>query len=115
MDDLITKITAEPFAGAFIYLRNLDPLYQAEVGADKEWSVRIVTVTASSHWCDCEFCDLGDDVRETKVVKVIAETVLEALDLAEAMAGRDGELKGIRPQGSDAAFVDPEDIEGWNP
>jgi hypothetical protein len=98
---MIEQITAEPFARAHMWLRHIDPLYQAEIGIEREWDI---DVEANTHGCGCSYCV------ESKSVKVEAVTAAEAIERAEAELEHHDFIVGIRPAGSNGGYADPQEI-----
>ena len=99
MSDLIQTVLAEPYAGAFHFLRGIDPLYQSEIGTPRAWELK---VEVNEHGCDCCYCS------ETKYVTVEAITAAEAIERGEEDLSKGEWIIGVRVEGSRGPFAEPE-------
>jgi hypothetical protein len=99
---LIEQIQAEPFAGAFRWLRAIDPLYQAETGDLREWEVR-----GGGDECPC----CGSVSSEPVYFTVLAFTAIEALREAENHPKAHGAwIDEVRLAGSGARFIHMDEV-----
>lgn len=98
---LIERVQQEPFYGAARYLRSIDPLYQAEIGEERLWEVKIIS---NSHGCDCCYC-------EEKIYRdVVAITAADAVAIAEDEAEDAEFVVGVRLSGAWTEFADPDHL-----
>lgn len=103
MHTLIEQAVANPFAGALFTLRQFDPLWQAEIGVERNWEVRAGRETCG---CDCPHCDSTVERR----VKVMAITAREAIEAVQADLDDGWFVEGVRPVGSTGAFAYIDDV-----
>lgn len=110
--DIVAEAAAEPFAGAARILRNIDPLWQAEIGEPRAWEAHINEFGSARCQCGCPNCDGVEDYDLfNRSVLVIAETAAEAFQLAEAEC-LDGErCDGVRIAGAGCSVIVPETLQ----
>ena len=106
MTILIEKISSEEFAGAFRWLRSLDPLYQAEIGEVREWDVKTLAFGCP---CHCPSCAENDVV---KIVQTFAITAKEAAENVEDELEAGWIVEGVRVLGSNGGFFDYDNLLG---
>ena len=105
--EIVAEAAATEFAGAFKVLRRVDPLWQAEIGIEREWQASFVEYITNC--CDCPHCDgCGSRVRVSSRIQIYeAETAREAFWLAEQDTQCCEELEGVRLAGSNTEFFEP--------
>lgn len=105
--ELIAEAASTEFAGAFRILRRVDPLWQAEIGEEREWQASYAEYITGR--CDCPHCDgCGGNVKVSSRLAVFeAVTAAEAFRLAEGEVGCCEELEGVRLLGSNTDFFEP--------
>lgn len=103
---MIEAVSANPFYGAYRYLRSIDPLYQAEIGVDRKWEAKFTRYESCG--CNCPHCDRGDEAAD--YVVVVAKTAREAKELAISENGK-GAFNGVRVHGVGCRFTDPDETQ----
>lgn len=103
------KIAQEPFYGAHRWLRSIDPLYQAEIGVEREWEAHIHAYGETPCQCGCPNCEGYEDYDHfDRAVFVTARTAAEAFELAELECGDGERCDGVRIAGAGCSLIVPE-------